>query len=247
MRACNVIVEVTRRCNMECLHCLRGNPQPVKMQEKYVRYFLQNFEYISTITLTGGEPSLPSGMDGIDLVIEALRGWHIDLGNFYIATNGKRITDRFVAQLRHLYFMCSDNEVSRVDLSNDKYHDRCSSWVPDKLDSLNYELAEDLVGVKTPTSSRFVWEATLLNQGRAETNQLGQKDYDGEEILWKVSEYDEDVFETSEGSLYLNCRGNVIRGCDFSYIDQDKPENILCRYDTGDLERVIREKGVKAD
>jgi hypothetical protein len=246
MKAYNIVIELTRRCNMDCGHCLRGEPQPIKMKENYLRHFLQNFSYISTITMTGGEPSLPSGMDAMDHTLKALRGWRIDVESFYIATNGKRISQRFADLVCMFYYYCGDNDVSRIDLSNDNYHDECSSCIPEKLEVLNYSLQEDLVGFKTPFEPKYAHGMTLINEGRAEKNGLGQKDYNGEEIMWRTEDEDDEdsEFVIDDGAVCLNCKGNVIRGCDFSYEDQDKPENILCRYDNGDLEKVIREKGI---
>lgn len=57
----NVFIEVTRRCNMCCAHCLRGDAESIDIQEKYIDAFLDNFEkgaYISSLTFTGGEISL---------------------------------------------------------------------------------------------------------------------------------------------------------------------------------------------
>lgn len=32
----NVFIEVTRRCNMCCAHCLRGDAESIDIQEKYI-------------------------------------------------------------------------------------------------------------------------------------------------------------------------------------------------------------------
>lgn len=57
----SVFIEVTRRCNMCCAHCLRGDAESIDIQEKYIDAFLDSFEtgaYISSLTFTGGEISL---------------------------------------------------------------------------------------------------------------------------------------------------------------------------------------------
>lgn len=59
--ACDVVIEVTRRCNMCCAHCLRGDAEAVDIQERYIDAFLDSFAnagYISSLTFTGGEISL---------------------------------------------------------------------------------------------------------------------------------------------------------------------------------------------
>jgi hypothetical protein len=232
---------------MTCGHCLRGDTQPMKIKYEYIKDFLRNFEYISSITFTGGEPSLPSGLDGIEATLEVARNWGISIGSFYLATNAKRITDRFVEAVKQWYWYCEpDNEISRVDISADQYHDKFEPgwmWIPEKLETLTWELGrEELVGFKNLMNGR-VFEPELQRQGRA--RHFGTRDYTGDTIRWR-----EDVdgeFLIDEGAVYLNCKGNVIMGCDFSYADQDKPENILCRYDEPDLEAIIKEKGEEVD
>ena len=57
----SVFIEVTRRCNMCCAHCLRGDAENIDIQEKYIDAFLDSFEKgacISSLTFTGGEISL---------------------------------------------------------------------------------------------------------------------------------------------------------------------------------------------
>ena len=56
----NLVVEVTRRCNMSCDHCLRGCGQNMDLQDKHIETLTSQLEngYISNITFSGGEPSL---------------------------------------------------------------------------------------------------------------------------------------------------------------------------------------------
>jgi len=55
----NLIIEITRKCNFTCDHCLRGEAQNKDIDHKVIDALLDNnIEYISNITFTGGEPSL---------------------------------------------------------------------------------------------------------------------------------------------------------------------------------------------
>jgi len=47
----NLVIEVTRRCNMECEHCLRGEAENVDMDIKYIEKLFQKIDYISTLSL----------------------------------------------------------------------------------------------------------------------------------------------------------------------------------------------------
>lgn len=70
----NVVIEITRRCNMCCAHCLRGDAENVDIQEKYIDAFLDSFSnggYIGTIIFTGGEISL--NIPAIRYILKAVK------------------------------------------------------------------------------------------------------------------------------------------------------------------------------
>lgn len=88
----SVFIEVTRRCNMCCAHCLRGDAESIDIQEKYIDAFLDSFEkgaYISSLTFTGGEISL--NIPAIRYTLKAVKERNISVGNFYMVTNGKAV------------------------------------------------------------------------------------------------------------------------------------------------------------
>lgn len=53
----NLVLEVTRRCNMCCAHCLRGEAQNMDMQKETIDKLLDQTDSISMVTFSGGEPS----------------------------------------------------------------------------------------------------------------------------------------------------------------------------------------------
>jgi len=53
-----VMIEVTRQCNLECKHCLRGNQQKISVNMWDVDTLFTIIKYIDTLVLTGGEPAL---------------------------------------------------------------------------------------------------------------------------------------------------------------------------------------------
>ena len=54
----DLILEVTRRCNMACEHCLRGDAQNMDMSTEVVDQILEHCDRIGAVTFSGGEPSL---------------------------------------------------------------------------------------------------------------------------------------------------------------------------------------------
>jgi len=191
----NLIIEVTRRCNMECQHCLRGDQQNSNISLDYVETLFQKVNYISSITFTGGEPSLVPEI--IESVLKIAKEYEVGIGNFFIATNGKDIPDAFVIACLHWYLYCDDNEVSSVTVSTDHYHE---GYEGDILKALSfYDTRGDI-----PTEA-------IIREGNAED--WGYRDHD---------DYEFDVEEDNiEGDVYLNINGDIISGCDWSYENQE--------------------------
>lgn len=93
-RVYNVVLEITRRCNMSCAHCLRGNAQPKDIKPEILENFFAPLSYIQTLTLSGGEPSLRPRLM-LD-VLEVCKKYHVEVGSVYIVTNGKQVTSDFL-------------------------------------------------------------------------------------------------------------------------------------------------------
>lgn len=203
----NLIVEVTRRCTLKCAHCLRGDAQDLDMQIAYIDKLLEQVEYISTVTFTGGEPSLNTPI--ISYFLTQLELKDIGLGSFYIATNGVAIHTDFVITCLKLNSYCDEKEMCRVDVSNDYFHQIEESYNTELLDGLSF------FGRKYQEEGH-TYEG--INEGRYVDNF-----YDGRENKQYLVETQEDFQDTE---IYLNCRGNIVAGCDWSYESQEN--NTIC-------------------
>lgn len=199
-----VAIEVTRRCNMVCEHCLRGNAQNKNQTKENIDKLMSQMGYISSITFTGGEPSLVPEL--IAYTLESAKRYSVGVGSFYIATNGKQITEDFVVACLRWYVYCADNECTGVVLSKDDYHDGDISF--DLLRGLSF------FSVKEGRS--------IISEGRAKGWAQGRK--------WSKESFiinnDGTCTDINEGIIYLNCNGDIIGGCDWSYRSQ--PKHKIC-------------------
>ncbi len=207
MNVNGLVIETTRRCNVSCSHCLRGNSQPISMKYGYLHSLLSQVNHIGCITFTGGEPTLPSGLR----VIEWFINYHYtpNVDNFYIVTNGKHRRSKLPYLLNRLWHLCGDNEISGVDISNDVYHDNCEH-------NFVYWLEEVMLyeyGIELPVHERECY--SVVQEGRA--SDWGIRENEPEEIIWQYVDAEmQDKIEIKEGNLYLNCKGEIIAGCDWS-------------------------------
>lgn len=225
----NLILEVTRRCNLKCKHCLRGPAENLSLGHGTVVEALHQLDAIGSITFTGGEPSL------VPEVLKMIRGAvslrQINVENFYIATNG--ITndkyDHFMIEIFKWWMLCSDNEISSVDISRDQWHKEVPPVEHHPLGAFRFT-GERSIDSRPPFA--------LINEGRTKrmTNlpikSFGEMTFSrincrrnirsGSLIRssWKDNGIEHIHFD--DESVYINVHGDVILGCDFSYKSQDK-------------------------
>lgn len=225
----SIIIEVTRWCNLECEHCLRGQRQRKRQTYENMRNLISHFDYIDTVTFTGGEPTLAP--DVIGQFIDACRIMDRRVANYYIATNAHKISKQFLRVWERLHAWCDDNEISGVDISNDQWHDNEQAW---KLFDFG-EMHELPVRHKYDRRYKPDYD-TCISEGRAEN--WSKKRPDKEEFRLNYNA-DMDILSCTEGVLYLNCKGNLIHGCDWSFESQDNPDNIICHVNDFDPEMLL--------
>ena len=214
------LIEVTRKCNMTCSHCLRGARQNKIISTEHLKKFFSKIDSIGTLIITGGEPSLVP--DKIREIIQIAKRYKVDIQNFYLVTNGKKVSDQFLLAIIELYNYCSENETSGIRVSNDDYHEMVTEKNRLKVFALT-----DFDEISTLSNSYR--NSNLLNQGNAEKNGLGNIEICSEPICI------EDEYIT-EGEIYLNCNGNIIHGCEWSYKNQEKHK--ICSVDNLSLEAI---------
>lgn len=216
MNISTLVIEVTRRCNMSCNHCLRGDAQNLNLKPEYVESLLSQVEGIGSITFSGGEPSLAVGV--IEHFLSTAKRFKVDIGNFYIATNGLDITEEFILACVKLYAYCDEKNYCSVEVSNDIFHQDENSYDTELLDSLKFFSRK-----WEKEGHDFERGKTLVNEGRGKLNFTSSKNVLEHSITSK------DDF--NDGEIYLNCKGNIVTGCDWSYDSQDKDKYILCQVD----------------
>lgn len=217
--AYEVAVEVTRRCNMQCAHCLRGNPQPVDIEQRYLDSLFSKLERINMLVITGGEPSLVPNK--INAIVRTAKKHGVGIGDFYLVTNAKKVPDDFIRAVMNLYMYCDENETSALAYSDDEYHDEWHTSKNAKNDNIKRLKMLSFIQRKPIYG--------LIAEGRAEYNSLADRAIHSNRICVDDDGYIDDM-------IYLNCKGNIICNCDASYRTQDEPEYIVCHVDDLSLE-----------
>ena len=221
----NLFIETTRKCNMKCEHCLRGDSQNKTISQDYIDALFEKLFSIDILTITGGEPSLEPSI--INQIIYYAKKYNIIIYNFYIATNAKKITDEFLKGIENLYLYCKDNVMSNLKWSNSPWHEKIDQGNIEKLKRFSFFLPK-----YNPMFTKV--DKSLQTQGRA-AKIGGRNSICG---TFKIRNN-----KISGCELYLNCLGNMIAGCNWSYDNQNKKENIICSIHDFSLESMKKFKG----
>ncbi len=146
----DLAIETTRRCNMQCGHCMRGLSQNIDITPELIDIIFDNkkIKRIDHICFSGGEPTLNPNI--IIYTINKIIKENLNVGEIVMVTNG-RIFDRELLEAFNRFneyknqkwlhnlprffekFGIDDsktrknikeknNEYVRITFSNDKYH-----------------------------------------------------------------------------------------------------------------------------
>ena len=200
-------IEVTRRCNIRCSHCLRGEQENKNISLSYISDLLDQVNSIGHIAFTGGEPSLNA--IAISYTINECKKRNISINTFFITTNGINISDDFVDVCKNLYALCEDKKNCDVQISNDYYHSIEHNYDDTKLKNLPFY------------SKRYKNDGDNLSngdklhkEGRSVKNYPNAKIRSGSATITSIKTF-------NSNTMYLNVNGDIINGCDWSYTNQD--------------------------
>lgn len=214
-----LVLETTRRCHLQCRHCLRGDAQELDMSFAVMKSALADVVSIGDVTFTGGEPLLcVRALDDFRwlAVCEHRPGMDpIQVGNFYLATNGQvKITPEIVYFLMQMYEICDDNEITSVQVSNDEYHPPPPAGNVRLLEALKFFSFKNGDAKLKEHMYRY---PLVIDDGRALT--LGGKKNLRRNNLLPGMEYQEDGLPVvvSDCEVYVAANGNVCTCCDLSY------------------------------
>lgn len=123
--------ELTRRCNLNCTHCFRGEPQDKNIDYNVIDRVFDETNYINILNCSGGEPLL--NVEAIEYIVEQLIKRKINIRIFTMTTNGTILSEKTAEQLNKigkytLAFAKSKLKNTKlkyganITISNDKYH-----------------------------------------------------------------------------------------------------------------------------
>ena len=207
----NLVIEVGRNCNLNCIHCLRGDANTSGMTNEIVDKIFENISYVQSLTITGGEPFLyPETMLYIANTIEKKK---IDLGSFFIATNGTVKSEKTILAIIKLYSLSDEKECCSIRISNDEFHKN-----ERQFNNLHLDETLDLLSITYKDEIKYTKDNTI-NQGNASDNCEALRNPDDEGMI--IHEDEETGEIRAECLIYVNTKGDILTGCDYSYENQE--------------------------
>lgn len=248
MSCFDLILEITRRCNMKCCHCMRGDADDLDMSDRLIKNIFNGMSSVTVLTFSGGEPSIAA--DRMRAALEAAKWNKTFIQEVYVVTNGKEISRDFIQVCRDWNDYCLEcslpanieddayaggedalrilksargSESERigcfVSLSMDTYHEDIPVSNILKLAALPHV---DLDHYRE-NAEGYNW---VICDGRAAFNGIG--DPEDAEKRWDrgpgardldLDRHHPDGIYTDK--IYVNAEGSILKNCDYSYETQE--------------------------
>lgn len=205
----NLSIEVTRRCNMVCAHCMRGDTENLDIIHQDIRNILKHVQHVHCFNITGGEPSL--NIKAIKYILKLLNRYQIHVYEFYIVTNGSlsSLSKQFIEICSELYEYQENKDFEvyshMLEMSDDRFHDAGNHQkVISALSKYPF------FGLRGQAENVF-----LYKEGRSSVG---------------FENYIHSIYLSSEnyvyGDVYLNAKGMILGNGNLSY--QRKLKHELC-------------------
>jgi len=229
LHAYEIGLEITRNCNLNCSHCLRGNTQNKTMSKEVIHEVFNKVDTITNIFFSGGEPLL--AIDVIEEIIKEIKRRDIEINGFGMVTNGTVFNDKIHDVLFELYELSIDKNSCIVEISNDVFHNDSIYNFPNCEDMLrNKRKLETLVFVNKRQYIDYS-NYHLLKEGRCKEGHVITKP---QITLDKFKDGTIEVFN----DFYVNIYGDLISSCSIAY-DRQKEFKFASIFD--DKEKIMSE------
>lgn len=228
LRVQDLCIEVTRRCNMACEHCLRGDAQDLDIPLEYIKKAIEQIDEISSITFTGGEPSL--NIPAIRYFFEELERQGKYVSWFYLVTNGKENQLELAIELLKAHQLTAEPDMDAVCMSIDMFHSAHKQDMAIKGLAFYREDKEH-----TLENDKLNW---IINAGRARDNGFGDHDNRTYQFPDPANACSLDTVELER--LYISANGNVVYDGDMSFDEIDEEMEPGAKFHIDTLREDIR-------
>lgn len=217
-----LMIEVTRRCNMNCKHCLRGCAENINMGYKTIDNIFKDIDSIFSLQFTGGEPLL--ALHQLRYIIRKVIDNNIQIGSCWFKTNGTIYNENICKYFNELYQVVEDPYCTCIDFSLDQYHDKKKQKTLVQWEELSYQY--EFIKIRENLKDKFKNIRSLIRTGKAKRLPKNYTAYRKATFNKGWIKYDVEkdnyIDALDNYMVYVSANGNVISDCDLSFSDVDK-------------------------
>jgi hypothetical protein len=207
MKIHSLVLEITRRCNINCAHCLKGEKQNVAMSFEVIDAVFKKFTDITVLYISGGEITL--AREEIAYIKKSILKNKVNIERFFYSINGRYLPDWFIDFSFWLKGYCNDSDFCFVAVSQDNFYPAYITRVKTMLNKYpDFFIIKDF-----PNENQ-----TVLKMGKG-------KYFGNIPVVIFKPKYIKD--RLSNIFLTVNVHGNIYPTCDLSYLMQDKKTSLL--------------------
>lgn len=117
---CTLYIEVTRKCNLACAHCMKGDPQNLDIPDEYVDSVMSQVSIIYCLVLSGGEVTL--ALDRLRYILDSAKRHNVKICRIALSTNGVVKDPEFLEIYEEYKRYVLIPTRCEICISNDRYH-----------------------------------------------------------------------------------------------------------------------------
>jgi hypothetical protein len=206
-------IELTRRCNLKCAHCINGAARDALISEECLNKTFNVFDNIDWLVFGGGEPLL--NIESLAMAVHHIIFQRIKVNRIFISTNGccQNIdSDATIDLLSRIKYLCC-NEF-KLQLSNTQFH-RESREERETQIYLSFKEKLNTHGISFIEYNETK-DNDLIPEGRAEENELVSEWMLGQVLanFFNLLRIDDFIVKfLPHTPLYITCEGELLVNC----------------------------------
>lgn len=123
---CTAMIELTRRCNLTCGHCMKGEPENLDISDEVIDSFMSQVGIIYGLSLGGGEITLCP--DRFRYVLESAKKHNVVIGRLVVTINAVVKSEEFLEIYREFVDYVAAPKTCLILISMDRYHSHESGF-----------------------------------------------------------------------------------------------------------------------
>lgn len=116
-------IEITRKCNLKCEHCMRGESQDSSITKEIIDKIFKNVEDCQSVAFLGGEPLLEIELIEY-LVTKIIKNWNTEV--IQLTTNGT-LKDKRIIEIFNTFCKSKQYRQAFIIISADEFHNKNES------------------------------------------------------------------------------------------------------------------------